>query len=199
MASVRVDPAKVHEFADEARFDAWLEAHGETETEVWIRIYKVRSGVASITPAEAIEVALCWGWIDGIRKGLDEKSFLQRYTPRGKKSIWSRINVANVARLKKAGRMRPAGLAQVLAAKADGRWEKAYSVSKTEPPADLMAAIRKSPKARATYERLNAQNRFALTFRVLQLKTPEGRKRRIAAFVEMLARGESLHPNGRAT
>src|SRR5262245_15698023 len=119
MAPVRVDPAKVHEFANEKRFDAWLRRNWNKETEVWIKIHKVSSWLPSITPAEAIDVVLTWGWIDAIRKGLDEKSFLQRYCPRGKKSVWSQINIANVERLTAANRMKPSGLAQVEAAKAD--------------------------------------------------------------------------------
>lgn len=197
MAAVRVDPSRVHEFRDERSFDAWLRKHWDREQEVWIKIHKVRSGLPSITPTEAIDVALCWGWIDGIRKGFDEQSFLQRYTPRGKRSVWSQINVANVERLTKAKRMKPSGLAQVAAAKADGRWENAYRM-KAEPPADLLAAIRAEPKALAMYEKLSAQNRFALTFRTLAMKTEAGRKKKIAALVEMLRKGETIHPNGRA-
>jgi uncharacterized protein YdeI (YjbR/CyaY-like superfamily) len=139
---------------------------------------------------------LCWGWIDGIRKGLDETSFLQRYTPRGKKSVWSQVNVANVARLTEAGRMQAPGKAQVDAAKADGRWKKAYSMTKTEAPADLLAAVRARPEALAMYQRLSSQNRFALTFRTLNMKTAAGRKKKIETFVEMLAKGETIHPNG---
>src|SRR5215469_9956182 len=150
MATVRVDPSKVLEFEDERTFYEWLRRHWDKEREVWIRIYKIRSGVVSITPTQAIDVVLCWGWIDGIRKGFDDKSFLQRYTPRGKKSVWSQINVANVERLTKAGRMQPSGLAQVAAAKADGRWERAYRMTKTEAPEDLLAAIRAEPKALVT-------------------------------------------------
>jgi uncharacterized protein YdeI (YjbR/CyaY-like superfamily) len=195
MAPVHVDPRKVREFANEQRFEAWLGKNWSKETELWIKIHKVSSGLPSITPKQAIDVALCWGWIDGIRKSLDETSFLQRYTPRGKKSVWSQVNVGNVARLTEAGRMRPSGKAQVDAAKADGRWDRAYSVSKTEAPEDLLAAIRARPKALAMYERLSAQNRFALTFRTLNMKTAAGRKKRIEAFVAMLARGETLHPN----
>lgn len=194
MAAMRVDPTRVREFPDEKSFYAWLAKHWDKEPELWIKIHKVRSGLASITPAEAIDVALCWGWIDGIRKGLDETSFLQRYTPRGKKSVWSKINVANVERLTKAGRMKPSGLAAVAAAKADGRWDAAYRMRDQEPPPDLLAAIRKSPKARAAYERLSAQNRFALTFRTLAMRTEEGRKRKIAALVAGLERGETTHP-----
>lgn len=198
MASVRVDPDKVLEFEDEQTFYEWLARHWDKEHEVWIKIYKVRSGVASITPTQAIDVVLCWGWIDGIRKAFDDKSFLQRYSPRGKKSVWSQINVANVERLTKAGRMQPSGLAQVAAAKADGRWEKAYSVSKTKVPDDLLAAIRAEPKALAMYETLSSQNRFALTFRTLSMKTAAGRKKKIEGFVEMLKNGKTIHPNGKA-
>ncbi|HVH46220.1 MAG TPA: YdeI/OmpD-associated family protein [Labilithrix sp.] len=197
MASIEVDPKKVREFESEERFYAWLGKHWNKETEVWIKIHKVASGLTSITPKEAIDVVLCWGWIDGVRKGFDDKSFLQRYTPRGKKSVWSQINVANVQRLTKAGRMRPPGQAQVDAAKADGRWQKAYSVTKTEAPEDLLAAIRAEPKAMAMYEKLSSQNRFALTFRTLNMKTEAGRKKKIASFVAMLEKGETIYPNGK--
>ena len=194
-----VDPTKIHEFEDARAFEKWLRKHWKIETEVWIKIHKLRSGLPSITPAQAIDVVLCWGWIDAIRKSFDEKSFLQRYTPRGKKSVWSQINVANVERLIAANRMQPPGLAQIDAAKADGRWAKAYSMTKTEAPAELLAAIDTSPKARAMYEQLSAQNRFALTFRLLAVKTDEGRKKRIAGFVAMLEEGRTIHPNGAAS
>jgi uncharacterized protein YdeI (YjbR/CyaY-like superfamily) len=197
VAAVRVDPKKVHAFEDEDAFYAWLGKHWNKESEVWIKIYKAKSGVASITPAQAIDVVLCWGWIDAIRKGLDDKSFLQRYTPRTKKSIWSQVNVANVERLTKTGKMRPPGLAQVEAAKADGRWEAAYSMAKATAPDDLLAAIRAAPKAQKMYETLSAQNRFSLTFRTLAMKTEEGRKKKIASFVEMLEKGKTIHPNGK--
>ena len=193
MAQVRVDPRKVIECKDERTFYAWLRKHGAKEQEVWIRIYKVRSGIASITPAQAIDAVLCWGWIDGIRKGLDDVSFLQRYTPRTKKSVWSKINVANVARLTKAGKMQPPGLAQVEAAKADGRWDRAYSM-KDEVPDDLLAAIRAEPKALAMYKTLSSQNRFALTFRTLAMKTAAGREKKVATFVAMLKKGQTIHP-----
>src|SRR5690606_13606844 len=144
---------------------------------------------------EAIDVVLCWGWIDGIRKGLDEKSFLQRYTPRGRKSIWSRINVDNVERLMGAGRMTEHGLAHVEAAKADGRWQRAYASGKDmKIPGDLMAAIEAEPKAKAMFETLNAQNRFALAFRIHNVKTEAGRRKKIESFVAMLKRGETTYP-----
>ena len=198
MAPVIVNPDHVHAFADAAAFDAWLERHQRTGTEVWIRIYKVKSGTPSITPKEAIDVALCRGWIDAIRKSLDEVSFLQRYTPRGRKSVWSQVNVDNVARLIAEGRMTPEGLAQVEAAKADGRWDAAYRIKGSTVPDDLQAAIDADPKARAMFPTLTAQNRFALIFRLQSLKTEAGRKAAIVRLVAMLARGETHYPQGKA-
>lgn len=198
MASVKVDPRKVHEFVDEQAFYDWLAKHHDKEDEVWIKIHKVGSGLPSITPKQAIDAALCWGWIDAVRKGLDDKSYLQRYTRRRSKSIWSKINVDNVARLIKAGRMTEHGLREVEAAKADGRWDRAYGSGKEmKIPDDLQAAIDAEPKARAMLERLSAQNRFAMAFRLHQLKTEAGRRKRIAAFVEMLKRGQTIHPQGK--
>lgn len=197
MPPVKVDPAKVHEFRDADAFYRWLAQHHDREDEVWIRIHKVSSGLPSITPKEAIDAALCWGWIDAIRKGLDDTSYLQRYTRRGPKSTWSKINVDNVARLVKEGRMTARGLKHVEAAKADGRWERAYRVKDSELPADLKAAIDAEPKAREMLAKLTSQNRFALAFRLGNMKTEAGRKRKIAEFVEMLRRGETLHPQKR--
>lgn len=195
MAPVKVDPDKIHEFEDADSFHAWLAHHHASERELWIKIHKTRSGLKSITPKEAIDVVLCWGWIDGIRKSFDEKSFLQRYTPRGPRSIWSRINVDNVARLIAEGRMTEHGLREVEAAKADGRWDRAYGSGKEmRIPDDLQAAIDAEPAAKAMLAKLSAQNRFALAFRVHNMKTEVGRKRKIAAFVEMLKRGETIHP-----
>jgi len=199
MAPVIVDPSRVHAFPDQAAFGVWLKANHELEPEVWIRIYKKASGLASITPVEAIDVALCWGWIDAIRKSYDAVSFLQRYTPRKGKSIWSQINRDNVARLVAEGRMTEHGIKHVEAAKADGRWDAAYGTSRTMvTPEDLMDAIRADPSALLTYETLSAQNRFALGFRIGNLKTAAGREKKIKTFVEMLARGETLHPQGKA-
>ena len=198
MAPVMVDLDKVREFADSGTLYAWLAHHHDSESELWIKIHKVGSGLKTITPKEAIDVVLCWGWIDAIRKGLDDKSFLQRYTPRGKKSIWSQINVDNVARLIADGRMTEHGLAQVDAAKADGRWQRAYGSGKgLQIPADLQAAIDAEPKARQMLERLSEQNRFALAFRIHNLKTEAGRKKKIESLVAMLKRGETIHPQGR--
>jgi uncharacterized protein YdeI (YjbR/CyaY-like superfamily) len=166
---------------------------------VWIKIHKKASGRASVTAAEALDVALCWGWIDGIRKGFDERSFLQRYSPRGRRSPWSQINRDNVARLIAAGRMTPHGQREVDAAKTDGRWDAAYApmrdTNASTIPDDLRAAIQASPRARKTFATLNKQNLFSLAYRTRAMKTPEGRARKIAALVAMLARGETIYPN----
>ncbi|TRC77420.1 hypothetical protein FJV83_27765 [Mesorhizobium sp. WSM4307] len=198
MAPVKVDPDKVREFSDAASFYAWLGQHHATESEVWIKVHKAGSGLKSITPKEAIDVVLCYGWIDAVRKGLDENSFLQRYTPRGKKSIWSKINIDNVARLVEEGRMTGHGLKQVEAAKADGRWARAYGGSKEmKIPDDLQAAIDAEPAAKAMLEKLSAQNRFSLAFRIHNMKTEAGRKKKIETFVAMLKRGETIYPQGK--
>jgi uncharacterized protein YdeI (YjbR/CyaY-like superfamily) len=194
MAPVKVDPKKVREFKTADAFYTWLAKNHDKEHEVWIKVHKKDSGLKSITPVEAIDAVLCWGWIDAIRKGFDEKSFLQRYTKRRGKSTWSQINVENVARLIKEGRMTEHGVKEVEAAKADGRWAAAYRIKDNQLPADLQAAIDAEPKAKAMLEKLSAQNRFALAFRTNSLKTEAGRKKRIAAFVEMLTRGETIHP-----
>jgi uncharacterized protein YdeI (YjbR/CyaY-like superfamily) len=194
MAPVTVDPKKVREFETADAFYKWLGKHHDKEDEVWIKIHKLGSGLKSITPAEAIDVALCWGWIDAIRKGFDDKSYLQRYTPRRGKSTWSQINVDNVARLIGEGRMTAHGLKHVEAAKADGRWQRAYRIKDMKIPDDLQAAIDAEPEAKAMLARLSSQNRFALAFRVQNMKTEAGRKKKIASLVEMLKRGETIYP-----
>ena len=195
MAPIQVDPARTREFSDAASFAKWLEQHHDSADEVWVRIFKVGSGLPSITPKEAIDICLCWGWIDAVRKRLDQTSYLQRYTPRGRKSIWSKVNVGNVERLISEGRMTPHGMAHVDAAKADGRWDRAYGGSKDLVlPAELVAAIEAEPVAKAMLDKLSAQNRFALAFRIHNLKTEAGRKKKIAEFVAMLARGETIYP-----
>jgi uncharacterized protein YdeI (YjbR/CyaY-like superfamily) len=195
MPPVRIDPAKVRTFKDAASFYKWLAKHHDKADEVWIKIHKVDSGLKSITPKEAIDVVLCWGWIDGVRKGLDARSYLQRYSPRGGKSVWSQINVDNVARLIREGRMTAHGLKHVEAAKADGRWDRAYKSGKDMTvPADLQAAIDAEPKAKAMLAKLSEQNRFALAFRTHNMKTQAGRKKKIETFVAMLMRGETIYP-----
>jgi uncharacterized protein YdeI (YjbR/CyaY-like superfamily) len=195
MAPIQVDPAHVHEFVDAEAFYAWLSKNHDKAPEAWIKIHKVGSGLPSINAKQAIDVVLCWGWIDAVRKGFDDKSFLQRYTPRGKKSIWSQINVDNVARLIDEGRMTPHGLREVEAAKADGRWDRAYASGQDmKIQDDFQAAIDASPKAKEMMATLSAQNRFALAFRVHNMKTEAGRKKKIADLVAMLDRGETPYP-----
>ena len=191
MPSVKVNPAKVKTFENAIAFYRWLSVHHHEEDEVWVRIYKVGSG---------IDVCLCWGWIDAVRKRFDDESYLQRYTRRRKRSIWSQINVDNVTRLIAEGRMTEHGLKEVEAAKADGRWDRAYGSGRNMTiPDDLQAAIDAEPKAKRMLSTLSAQNRFALAFRVHNTKTVAGRKKKIAAFVEMLKRGETIHPQGKRT
>jgi uncharacterized protein YdeI (YjbR/CyaY-like superfamily) len=167
-------------------------------TEVWLRVYKKDSGVPTVTIAQALDVVLCWGWIDGIRKAFDDRSFLQRYTPRRPNGIWSQINREHVARLTAAGRMTPHGQRQVDAAKADGRWASAYApirrTTKDTIPQDLRTAIDASPRARKTFRTLGKVNLFALAFRTNNMKTPAGRARKIASLVAMLERGETIVP-----
>jgi uncharacterized protein YdeI (YjbR/CyaY-like superfamily) len=198
MAEFRVDPDHVHAFRDMKSLEAWYRKNHAKQTELWITVFKVSSGVPSVTIQDALDVALCWGWIDAIRKSLDDRSYLQRYTPRGKTSIWSLKNIGNVDRLTKAGRMTPFGQAEIDRAKADGRWDRAYgSGAALETPPALLDAIKAEPKAQAMYEKLSAQNRFAMAFRVHNLKTEDARARRVREFVAMLKRGETIYPNGK--
>ena len=197
MAPVIPDPRKIKSFRTEAAFENWLRRNHARETELWLRIYKKGSGVPTITTAEALDVTLCWGWIDGIRKAFDEQSFLQRYTPRRARSLWSQINREHVARLTAAGRMTPHGQRQVDAAKADGRWDAAYApmraATEASIPDDLRAAIDADPRARKTFQRLGRQNLFALAFRTNNMKTPAGRARKIASLVAMLRPRRNHH------
>jgi len=198
MAPIIPDPRTIKSFRTEAAFAKWMAANHARESEIWLKIHKKGSGLPTVTSAQALDVALCWGWIDGIRKSLDEQSFLQRYTPRRARSIWSQINRDHVARLAAAGRMTPHGQRQVDAAKADGRWDAAYapmrSASEATIPEDLRAAIEANPRARKTFRTLDRQNLFALAFRTNNMKTPAGRAKKIAALVAMLARGETIAP-----
>lgn len=198
MPAMIVDPARVKSFKNAAAFEKWLAAHHDSEPEIWIKVHKKGSGLVSVTPAEALDVCLCFGWIDAIRKGFDEHSFLQRYTPRGKKSTWSQVNREHVARLVAAGRMTVHGQRQIDAAKADGRWDAAYApiraTTRATIPEDLRAAIEASPKAMKTFAKLDKMNLFSLAFRTNALKTAAGRERKIKAFVQMLARGETILP-----
>jgi uncharacterized protein YdeI (YjbR/CyaY-like superfamily) len=201
MAPIVPDPKRIKTFRTSAAFAAWMSANHDKQPELWLKIHKKASGLPTVTAAEALDVALCWGWIDAIRKSFDDRSFLQRYCPRGGKSMWSQINRDNVERLTAAGRMTPHGQRQVDAAKADGRWDAAYapmrSATQATVPADLRAAIDANPRARKTFKTLGRLNLFALAFRTNHMKTPAGRARKIASLVDMLARGETIVPERR--
>ncbi len=198
MAPIIPRADRIKPFRDAAAFERWLSANHAKADELWLRIYKKGSGTPSITAIEAIDVGLCWGWIDGLKKSYDDVSFLQRYTPRRAKSVWSQVNRENVARLIREGRMTPHGMAHVEAAKGDGRWEAAYapirSASADAIPEDLRAAIRADAKAERTFQRLNKLNLFALAYRVGAMRTPAGRARKIESLVAMLAKGETITP-----
>ena len=195
------DKKRIKPFASQKALETWMRAHHSKEPELWLKIHKKGSGLPSVTAPEALDVMLCWGWIDGLRKGFDENSFLQRYTPRRAKSIWSQVNREKVATLIAAGRMTPHGHAQIDAAKQDGRWKAAYApiraVSADNLPADLAKAIRANAKARKTFQSLNRMNLFSLVFRTNNMKTESGRAKKIASLVAMLARGETIVPQNK--
>lgn len=191
-----ITPTNITPFRTQAAFAAWMKKHHDSATELWMHVYKKDSGVPSITYPEALDVALCWGWIDTTRKSYDAQSYVQRYCPRRPKSIWSQVNRDHVARLTAAGKMTPHGQREIDAAKADGRWDAAYApmreATTDSAPADLRAAIEANKKASATFHTLNRTNLFALAFRVNNMKTPTGRATKIKALVAMLARGETI-------
>jgi len=189
-------------FKSAKAFETWLKKHHASSDGLWLKIAKRGASEPSVTYVEAVEIALCWGWIDGQKKGLDDQYFLQRFTPRRARSIWSKINVDKVATLIEAGRMQAPGYAQIEAAKADGRWARAYEGARTSTvPEDLLAALDAEPKAKAFFATINASNRYAVLWRIQTAVKAETRARRIAQLVEMLARGETVHifkPRGKA-
>lgn len=193
--TVTIEETEVHVFTNAGEWHAWLKKHHAKNTGVWLRIGKKNSGLVTVSYDEAVETALCHGWIDAIRKAYDGLSFVQRFTPRKPRSIWSQVNRERILALMKAGAMMPAGLAAVEVAKANGEWDRAYSPGSTiTEPKDLLAALRKSPRAKAFYKELNAQNRFAILHRLEKSVKPELRAKRLAKFIEMLERGERIHP-----
>jgi uncharacterized protein YdeI (YjbR/CyaY-like superfamily) len=182
-------------FEQPGAWSDWLARNHESSRGVWLKMAKKASGIASINYQEALEVALMWGWIDGQKQSHDTTSWLQRFTPRGPKSIWSKINREKALALIAAGKMKPAGLVEVERAKKDGRWEAAYdSQSRAAVPDDLAAALAANPRAAEFFATLNSTNRYAVLFRVHHAKKAETRARRIATFIEMLARHEKLYP-----
>ena len=181
------------ELRSQADWEAWLDANPDAAG-VWLKFAKKGTGVTTVDYAQALDVALCFGWIDGQVQRFDETYYLQRFTPRTKRSKWSKINRDHVARLTKEKRMRPAGLAAVEAAKADGRWDAAYDSSSTATvPDDFQAALDESPKAAAFFETISKANRYAILYQLQDAKRPETRARRIAKYVGMLERGETVH------
>jgi uncharacterized protein YdeI (YjbR/CyaY-like superfamily) len=182
-------------FETQADFEAWLDEHHASASGAWLRLAKKASGLRSLSYDEAVEAGLCFGWIDGQKKGYDERSWLQRFTPRGPQSIWSKVNRAKAEALIAAGRVRPAGLAAVERARQTGRWDAAYDPASTATvPEDLQAALDASERANAFFKTLSGANRYALLFRIQTAKKPETRARRIREFIDMLERGEKLYP-----
>ena len=180
---------------DTQAFTQWLAKHHASSAGVWLQIAKKDSGLASITYAEALEAALCQGWIDGQKNAMDAQYFLQKFTPRRTRSTWSKVNCAKALALIESGAMQPAGLAEIERAKADGRWDAAYDAqSKMTVPDDLVALLAKSPKSKAFFESLDSRNRFAILFRLQTARKAETRERRLATFFDMLKRGEKIHP-----
>jgi uncharacterized protein YdeI (YjbR/CyaY-like superfamily) len=182
-------------FTEQKDWEAWLDKNHRSSSGVWLRLAKKASGTLSISYAEALEGALCYGWIDGQKRGEGANTWLQKFTVRSKKSIWSKINRQKALALIEAGRMKPSGLQEIERAKADGRWDSAYdSPSTATPPPDFQAALDRNTRAKAFFSTLDSQNRYAVLFRIHTAKKPETRARRIQQFVEMLGKKQKLHP-----
>ncbi|HLH23071.1 MAG TPA: YdeI/OmpD-associated family protein [Chloroflexota bacterium] len=182
-------------FAAPAEWEAWLAAHHATAQGLWLKLAKKDAGVATVSYAEALDVALCYGWIDGQKAAHDERFWLQKFTPRGRRSKWSRVNRDKAEALLAQGRVQPAGLAHIEQARQDGRWDAAYeSQSRATVPDDLQQALDANPAAQAFFATLDSANRYAILYRLQDAKRPETRARRLAQFVAMLAAGQKLHP-----
>jgi uncharacterized protein YdeI (YjbR/CyaY-like superfamily) len=181
-------------FTSKDAFEAWLEEHHADSDGLWIKIAKKGTGIESVTRGGALDVALCFGWIDGQAKPVDETHYLQKFTPRRTRSKWSKRNVGKVAELIENGAMRPAGLAEIERAKGDGRWDAAYDSPRTSTvPPDLQAELDSDPEAKAFFETLSSTNRYAILYRLQDAKKPETRARRLEKFVGMLKRRETIH------
>ena len=181
-------------FADQQAWATWLAENHTTSTGLWLQLAKKASGLTSVSYAEALDVALCYGWIDGQKQSYDEDSWLQKFTPRGTKSIWSKINREKVAQLIERGLMQPTGIAAVESAKQDGRWDAAYDSARTMTvPDDFQAALDQSAPAAAFFATLNSANRYAILWRIQTAKKAETRTKRIEQFIQMLENKEKLH------
>lgn len=181
-------------FATKNKWAGWLAKRHDRSTGVWLKLAKKDSGIPSVTYEEAVEVALCYGWIDGQKKGFDDEYWLQKFTPRGPKSIWSKINTVKAEKLIVSGEMKPAGLKAIDAAKQDGRWDAAYESQRNiSIPEDFQAVLEKNKKAKAFFATLKSSERYSFLFRIQTAKKPETRAKRIQQFVEMLERNEKIH------
>ncbi len=181
-------------FKSQKEFSFWLEKNHDKSDGIWLQLFKKGSGVESITYAEAVEESLCYGWIDSLVNKLDETSYIQKFTPRRPKSIWSKINIGHIERLTKEGRMKESGLQEVERAKADGRWQQAYdSPTNMQVPEDFITEVSKNKKAKEFFNTLNKTNKFAIAFQLHTAKKPETRERRMKKFVEMMENQKKLH------
>ncbi len=190
----RADNADVVSYKTAADFRRWLAANHALSDGIWLHIYKKGSGLPGVTYAEALDQAICFGWIDGQKKPMDDQSWLQRFTPRRAKSGWSKINTQHAERLIRSGEMAAAGLKEIEAAKADGRWKAAYdSFGQAKAPDDFLKELARNKKAQAFFETLNKTNLYSITYRLQTAKKPETRERRLRAIIAMLERGEKFH------
>ena len=185
----KADPAKTIHFETPEDLGRWLKEHHATESELWVKIFKKHTGHLSVTWDDVVVESLCWGWIDGIRKSIDEHAYLQRITPRKKASNWSKRNREHAERLISKGRMTEHGLVHVRAAKADGRWETAYAASEIDVPADFLGALDDKPEAKRFFATLNKSGRYVIAHGLISAKKPETRQRRFEKFMDMLERG----------
>lgn len=189
------DNYPVKSFKNAAAFESWLEKNHKKADGLWLKVAKAKSGIVSISFPDALDLALCYGWIDGLRRGLDEDYYVQKFTPRRAKSVWSVINKNKVAQLIKDGRMKASGLAAIEEAKKNGQWDNAYhSPANISIPDDLQNALDKNKKAKAFFEKLNAQNRYAILYRIHQVKREETKTKKIAEYVKMLEAKKTIYP-----
>jgi len=186
----KADPLRTMTFETSKDLGEWLKVNYETETELWVKIFKKKTGIQSVTWNDVVIEILCWGWIDGVKKSIDDQAYLQRITPRKAKSNWSKRNTEHVERLISAERMKESGLVHVRAAKADGRWENAYVVSEMEVPDDFLAALENQPSAKGFFEKLNKSGRYVIAYGLSSAKKPETRQKRFTKYMTMLANEE---------
>jgi uncharacterized protein YdeI (YjbR/CyaY-like superfamily) len=192
--AIPLEELNIVECADDAQWERWLHEHHAVAADAWVKIAKKGSGVTTVHYPEVLDTAICFGWIDAVRRPLDDTYFLQRFTPRGPRSKWSQVNREKALALTESGRMRPAGHEQVQAARADGRWDAAYEPqSRASIPGDLQAALDAEPRAREFFATLKGQQRYAFLYRLHNVKTEKGRQRRIANYIELLREHRTLN------